>query len=70
MILGRENISYYVFNTKVERKGFCKHCGVQLFNEENPLSGKPVSRRCGSNRQCQSLASFPFPDLTVGKIYR
>lgn len=38
VILGRENISYHIFNTKTGRKGFCKHCGVPLFNEENPLS--------------------------------
>lgn len=34
-----ELLSYYVFNNAILRKGFCKCCGVHLFNEPNPLSG-------------------------------
>lgn len=37
---GREHLSYRIWNQKVSRKSFCKYCGVHLFNEANPISGK------------------------------
>ncbi|KAJ4423051.1 hypothetical protein N0V82_002318 [Gnomoniopsis sp. IMI 355080] len=43
VVLGRENISYRIFNVKTERKAFCKRCGVPLFNETNPLSDGEVA---------------------------
>lgn len=40
VIEGREHLSYNVFNTTVSRKAFCRHCGVHICNEPNPLTGK------------------------------
>lgn len=42
IVQGSENLSYYVFNNAVLRKAFCKACGVHLFNEANPLTGKSI----------------------------
>ncbi|ROW09624.1 hypothetical protein VMCG_02593 [Cytospora schulzeri] len=38
VIEGREHLSYRVFNNSALRKPFCKHCGVHICNESNPLS--------------------------------
>lgn len=40
VIEGREHLSYNVFNTTVSRKAFCRHCGVHICNEPNPLTGE------------------------------
>lgn len=48
-IEGREHLSYRVFNKGVVRKAFCKHCGVHVCNEPNPLTGE----------QSSSLSDFP-----------
>lgn len=40
VIEGREHLSYRVFNNNGLRKAFCKHCGVHISNEGNPLTGK------------------------------
>lgn len=50
-IEGREHLSYRVFNKGVVRKAFCKHCGVHVCNEPNPLTGE----------QSSSLPGFFFP---------
>lgn len=33
-------MTYYMFNHRILRKGFCKHCGVQIVNELVPMTGK------------------------------
>lgn len=45
VIEGREHLAYNVFNTTVSRKAFCRHCGVHICNEANPLTGKQTSFR-------------------------
>lgn len=41
-VSGREHLSYRVFNSGFNRKAFCKHCGVNMWNEANELTGKPL----------------------------
>ncbi|CAN8102363.1 unnamed protein product [Discula destructiva] len=43
VVFGRENLSYRIFSGKTDRKGFCKHCGVTLFNEANPLTDEQIA---------------------------
>lgn len=47
-IEGREHLSYRAFNKGVVRKAFCKHCGVHVCNEPNPLTGEQSSTLPGS----------------------
>lgn len=42
VIEGREHLSYRVFNNNILRKPFCKHCGVHVSNELNPLTDEEV----------------------------
>lgn len=48
VIEGREHLSYRVFNNNILRKPFCKHCGVHICNEPNPLTGKCEDLPCPS----------------------
>ncbi|KAJ4389827.1 hypothetical protein N0V93_007299 [Gnomoniopsis smithogilvyi] len=78
VILGRENISYHIFNTKTGRKGFCKHCGVPLFNEENPpkefaaLSDDAKKSRESVGNQCninlRILQDFDYKTLKTLRL--
>lgn len=38
VIQGEENLEYLIFNTKITRKAFCRHCGVHICNAPSPLT--------------------------------
>lgn len=42
VIQGRENLAYYVITDANWHKGFCKTCGVQIMNEQDPLAPQHV----------------------------
>ncbi|KAL1879754.1 hypothetical protein Daus18300_001591 [Diaporthe australafricana] len=42
VIEGREHLAYYTFNTNVVRKAFCRHCGVHVCGERNPLTDAEI----------------------------
>lgn len=43
VIEGREHLEYRSFNTNVVRKSFCRHCGVHVCNEPNPITGEQTA---------------------------
>lgn len=61
VIEGREHLSYNVFNTTVSRKAFCKHCGVHICNEPNPLTGRSF---------LTTLLSSSSPAILVPQVFR
>lgn len=44
VIEGREHLAYRSFRKNIVRKAFCKHCGVHVCNEPNPLTGEQSNR--------------------------
>ncbi|KUI54895.1 Centromere protein V [Cytospora mali] len=42
VIEGREHLSYRIFRSRILRKPFCKHCGVHICNESNPLTDEEI----------------------------
>ncbi|KAG8166502.1 hypothetical protein KVR01_002191 [Diaporthe batatas] len=50
VIEGEENLDYLLFNTKLTRKGFCRHCGVHVCNAPIPLTDAEEEALEGSAR--------------------
>lgn len=42
VIEGREHLAYRSFRKNIVRKAFCKHCGVHVCNEPNPLTDAEI----------------------------
>lgn len=59
---GRDSLSYRVFNRGYSRKAFCKHCGVHMFNERNPLTGKSLSITSCSEAAVLSSLQYRLSD--------
>ncbi|KAF3767774.1 hypothetical protein M406DRAFT_345618 [Cryphonectria parasitica EP155] len=44
VVQGREHLSYRIFGYGIERKAFCKHCGVHICNEPSELTDEEYER--------------------------
>ncbi|PSR80658.1 glutathione-dependent formaldehyde-activating enzyme [Coniella lustricola] len=54
-IHGAEHMTYYMFNLQVLRKGFCKHCGVNVVNEVAPKTDNQIEALTGTPKMMYDL---------------
>lgn len=61
LIIGREALSTYTFNTHVAKHYFCAHCGVKSFYvPRSHPDGVSVNARCIDSETIESMLVVPF----------